>query len=310
MNYVEILSALRDLSPFALVVIGLLAGFGMWLRHRERTQERTEHAQLLDLAKDAHESLDTVQSMLTSSIAKSEEVTRQELQLLGKIAQELVNLNASAPGSVISTENAKHIISYQWNWCRDETIRLLLNSIENNHFRQNESLVARKVMRAWQQAAGSAKESVRNLSGLQYPYEQLFEEHIELVWTRAWAWALPLYHGEFRDKQQAMEDLRERIKSLFADILHNYYQLVEDIDNGTLYADPAVGDASRFDRTASEIQLGVDQQLSVVDDMARALREYQHGSGSGGYDVQSARAEMEERYMRKHGTDRFTADGQ
>src|SRR6056297_2585515 len=158
----DILRVLKDASPWVVLAGTVVVSLRMWLSHREHSDENSMAAQTLSACTAGRSLVEEVKSMIVAD----RETTGESLKLLRKIAQELVNLNASQPGKLVSIENSKLMIQYQWSWCRDETARVICASIESNNFRGSESIVVRRVHRAWKQAAKNAAESLEKIQGL------------------------------------------------------------------------------------------------------------------------------------------------
>lgn len=298
MDLARLADLLQDASPWVVLAITVIAVIYRVLSHRERLRGRSELQALIEqldkMSRDAagvRAICDETREMLSLQDGG------QTRSLLEKIAQELVNLNA-ASGVVITMENAKLIIGYQWNWCREETVRLLVNSIDNNHFIGNESITTRRIFRAWKQASQNAKASVDKFSGIRYPYKSLFDNHIQLVWETLWGWAIPLYHGDFQERDVAIEDLRGRARLLCEDVLDGYYKAVEDIDEGTLYA---ATDSSVLIKEGYPV--GSEGYEQLVKKMGKKLKNYEkHGSddgGSGGYSTVETKEAVRERHRRE-----------
>ncbi len=294
MDLIEIVNALKGASPWLVVVGGMLAGLWMLLNHRTKAKDRHDLDELRDIIVAIHDECAENKEMLAAHIAAStehsgifREAVNTQTSLLTRMVSELSSMNAIATGRELTLDTAKIIIQTQWEACRDETIRLLLNSIENNHFKDNEKLVARKVYRAWKQAAEKAQQVVAAHPGMSYPYVPLFEMHVSRAWERAWEWSLPIYHRDVGDRADALDDLVSRVKALFSEILKSYYGVVEDIDRGTLYSASLVtGDGSSGSRHASECTLAVnDAQSEVVETMLIRLRDYKHRESSGAHRI-------------------------
>ena len=303
MDVAQLAEVLTQASPWAVLAITTIVIVRMTFQYLENRGKTDELGAIKAAAEGAEKHSDAARAsaeeskaMLTSALAVSDVAQRDMLGLLRKMTQELINLNANQPGSKISTENSKVIIETQWAWCRDESARLLINSIRNNHFKGSEGLVARKVRRAWQIAAKNAKQSVSRFSGLSYPYEELFDEHIQSVWRHAWIWAVPLYHRDAVDMESSLADLHDRVRSLFDSLLIAFFRNVEDIDKGILYAPP--GDVTAdgaYRNTNSEPNLHSATEPNLVDDMIALLTDYKVGTGSGPHTTIDMNSEVERR---------------
>lgn len=292
MDIAQLAEILTNASPWAVLAITIIVVVHLTFRYLEGKRKQSEIGQLHEEMREAHK-------MLTGLTTASDLTQQETVGFLRKIAQELVNLNANQPGSRISNENAKMIIENQWAWCRDETARLLVNSILNNNFRGSETLVARKVQRAWHIAAKNSKQSLDRLSGMNYPFEPLFDQHIQIVWERSWEWAIPLYHRDTPNLDEAVRDLQERVRGVFDDVLRAYFRHVEDIDKGALYALPETpADGSPAVRTASEAGLRVPFGFDMIEVMSAQLADYKMGTGSGPQRVVDVNGEVERRMQR------------
>lgn len=278
MNDSTLVDVMTNASPFAVAVVAVVYIIHMvfaFIRQRSKDNSLSRIEQRL--AEDHDMLLEHVADSQHSS-RSMEKLAESQTTLLTKIAQELVSLNAATTGSVISIDNAKNIIHYQWNWCRDETARLICNSIQNNHFRGRESIVARRVYSAWRKASITALQSVDRFEGLSYPYRRLYLIHAPLVWDVIWSWAVPLYHQRFErgsPDTEELADLYERICRLFDQAIAYYFELVEDIDTGELYND------TREDPPMPV----VSEDDAYTARMSEALRDYCVGEGTRGTSV-------------------------
>lgn len=307
MDLVKLVEMLKGASPWLVLVGGLLAGFWLYLDYRRKSKERTDLDELRDIVVDIHNECEEAGKVLAAHVASSDtsigvfnSVVEQQTQLLQSINNELASMNAIATGRDLPNHVAKAAVESHWKVCRDETIRLLLNSIENNHFAGNEKVVARKVTRAWRQAADRSKAYVGNHPGMAYPYKPLFENHIKHIWQHAWGWALPIYYGDTVSKPDSMEDLAARMRSMFDDMIVNYFKLIEDIDRGTLYASEAAGESSGYRGAQSEALISVDgdEHRTFEDDLFSKVASYKAGEGSGSYNTQLAKEAVEKEYER------------
>jgi hypothetical protein len=253
MDLTQIAETLKSLSPFMaiLVLVGALAF--RWFEYREKKdaaqaeadaskRSQEDHDNLLELmqkVEDTAEGQKTVQGLLVTHSDSADLRFQQELDIFKQILRQLISLNATATDG-ISTDNAKLIVQYQWNWCRNETSRVIQNSIRNNHFRGDEERVARSVFRAWHRAAVESLSSVMRLRGVTYPYQALYTHHITLIWELVWDWAVAVYYTS-RDSDAELEaslkDLDGLISSLFDQVFETHVELVEDVDAGALYDD-------------------------------------------------------------------------
>jgi hypothetical protein len=293
MDFAALLPLLRDLSPYVAVVL-LLCGVGGYFIYRKfnlkekfldyrKSKESTasevveKQAQLTILTKvtEIDTKVNSFSSSFTSQLDKQNEFINKNTEILGSIHRELIRLNAAQPGKTIGHENAKKIILYQWNWCRDETSRLLINSIINNHYHGNENETARKVLGAWKDAARDAYRSITSLDGISYPVEPLFKEQIRHIWTKIWELAVPVYHrysGRAIEGRPAFEELSAKINEIFDQVYDVYTAEVEDIDNGLLYR-PSDRDSSDHhdDLAITSVKMAsVLKEATISEDMSSA----------------------------------------
>jgi len=245
-------SWVANLSPYVATVAGTVVVIlgGLWYRSKRlESRERTAAQSQLDVIQESatgtstrlakvDEKVESLHSSLARHVTNEDASRDEQTVVLREIHKQLVGLNAGLTGSVINQDNAKLIISYQWNWCRDETIRVAIRSIRDNHFRGNEPVVARNVYRGWNKAAKDALNSLQKIDGIKYPYGPLFLQHVNYVWSNIWNWCVPLYYDKrtaaFDDK---LSDLSSRMSALF-DLVHNVHiDVAEDVAFGALYCD-------------------------------------------------------------------------
>ncbi len=250
-------SWIANLSPYVATVAGTVVTILgiLWYRNkRYESREKTAAQSQLDAIQEGtvgtgtriaqvdtkiinvENKVEALHSTLSHHVKNEDYARDEQTVVLREIHKQLVGLNAGLTGSVINQENAKLIISYQWNWCRDETIRVALRSIKDNHFRGNEAVVARNVYRGWNKASKDALDSLQKIQGIKYPYGTLFLRHIDFIGANIWNWCVPLYYekraGNFDDK---LTDLASRITALF-DLVHSIHiDVAEDVAFGALY---------------------------------------------------------------------------
>jgi hypothetical protein len=221
-------------TPLSVVALLIITVIYMIIKYKERSGSNS-----------LQNCLSEVKTMLMIHSGQSSVFTEEfnkrsakELDLLEKMTQEMVKLNAHMSGDLISTDNAKRIISYQWSWCRDETARLIQSSITYNNFMGNEELVVRRVFRAWKKIANESRESICRISGIKYPFDPLYESHLPMIWERVWEWAAPIYGSKSRgtDKwSDKLKDLEGRVYSLFDSVIETYFEMAEDLQDGLIY---------------------------------------------------------------------------
>ena len=287
MDLSNFLPLLQSFSPW---LAAALLALSMLLHHFRKSREQTQAQQALDACLEVRSMLTLHDSQATLKTENHDKACARQTSILEKIAQELVNLNAAQPGRVVSNENAKLIIRYQWNWCRDETARLIANSVVNNHFSGNEALVSRRLLKAWKQAAKESSDSVDRIEGMRYPHKPLFERHIVPLWKLIWEWALPLYHRDCQNLSLAVEDLQDRVRTLFDDAIRLYFIEVEDIDHGALYSRPSSSTATPVTGSRSEPGVKInEEEWTFANSMGEQLKSYKAGLGSGNYDSVAVR---------------------
>lgn len=251
MDFAALIPLLRDLSPYVAIVLIICGAVGYFVYRKYNWKEKLLATRESVAAKESAAAEKATQLMILDKVTQVQTdvaVTRTQLaehmqdhnasvDVLKGIHHELIRMNAQ-PGKVISPDNAKLIILYQWNWCRDETARILINSITNNHYYGNEEKTAQKVLGAWKDAARDALRSVVALDGFSYPVEPLFEQQTKRLWAQAWAWAVPVYQrysGRPIEGKAAYEELTAKVKEVFDQTYEAYIDAVEDIDSGLVY---------------------------------------------------------------------------
>lgn len=286
MPWDKIWSFLNTASPITSFLFTVIIIVWLCLRFWSQRGARSVSGCLSDLKAMLAAHIGTTDAIFQDFRGRSS----SELSLLEKIAQELVRMNAKS-GEHISPENAKRIITYQWNWCKDQTAQLMVNSIENNNFYGNEAVVVRKLRRAWKQVANDSQSSIKCMSGLTYPYEPLYTTHIPLIWERVFHWAIPLYHRQGMDKKSfkdRLSDLTARIQALFDHVLYTYFRMTEDVQSGALY------DRDDPRRSSGIVPAGED---TAEDAMIASLRDYDshHASSSSNFNIDDVTEEMKRR---------------
>jgi len=216
--------------------------------------------------------VDVLHTALSEHVVNEDTSRDQQTAVLREIHKQLVSLNAGMNGTMINQDNAKLIIGYQWNWCRDETVRVVVRSIKDNHFKGNETVVARNVYRGWHKAAKDALASLQKLDGLKYPYNPLFVRHADYIWSCVWDWAVPLYYDKRLNTFDArLADLADRVTGLF-DLIHNtHVDVVEDVAVGALYCDTHPTASALLTDDAVAIRMG-NKLLSYGDGNESGLR--------------------------------------
>lgn len=220
----------ENASPYVVFTFAVLTLIYMYFKHREKMKKGCIESKI-----------DKIEDMLTNHISLANEGfdrTKQEIILLEKMTHELVRLGAFLSGEYISTDNAKRIITYQWNWCRDQTSRVVQNSLEHNHFMSHEDLVVRRIRRAWRKISAESRESIKRFTGIRYPYESLYDVHLPMIWERVWEWAVPIYHRmnpRGPGSVEQYQDLQDRIATIFGSVLETYFDMVEDVNAGQFY---------------------------------------------------------------------------
>ena len=245
-------SWVANISPYVATVVATAAvvlGFLKFKQVKFESKAKTAAQSQLDAIQQSTGGTDTKITVIVRQVTSldtkldthivNEDRSRDEAtSVLREIHKQLVSLNAGLTGSVINQDNAKLIIGYQWAWCRDETIRVLVRSITDNHFRGNETVVARNVYRGWNKAAKDALASLHKLNGIKYPYNPMFIRHLDYAYACAWNWAIPLYHDKRTNTFEVkLLDLSARVSALF-DLIHDQHvDAAEDVASGALYSE-------------------------------------------------------------------------
>lgn len=280
---VPILEALKGYSPVVILLFLVVAVIFRWFARKDKQDEEaanqhlarqidTAVANTVALQQVVAKSVEGQKNMIgvLSSLSEANDVRfTQEVTILQQIHRSLVTLNATT-ASTVSPENAKIIIEQNWNWCRDETARVITGSIRNNHFKGNEERVARSVYKALLKACTDSMAAITKIEGIKYPYHHLFTHHIKLIWEVLWDWSLPVYHGPHDTQLDAsLKDLSERIVAIFDQVLILHIEIVEDIDSGLYY-----------DETQSSRQTAVASDLTIPAKMAQKLVNYGTDTGA------------------------------
>lgn len=283
----DVLKLLKDASPvIAVLAVSALAIY-LWFQDRKDRRSRGVLDSVNEKLGTMGGQVTEVHRMLTEHMAR--ETGAAQLAALESINQQLVIMNATQPGKIVSIENSKLMIASQWEACRNETVRILANSIQNNNFEGNEANIARRVQLAWRQATDQACRPLELMTGLSFPYDKLFSDNLTYIQNHLWSWAVPLYHRDCVDDFRIeLEDFCRQARQLFDDVLRAYFDAAMDIDQGLLYAraqaDTADSSGTRRTRTeGSGVHVGEDLDLVVA--MVEKLRGYRKGteSGSGGH---------------------------
>jgi len=304
-----ILEMLKGASPWLVVTGGAVMVVWLWFKHKKDTREETEAGKLASQLRAVNTKTEEVKDMValleprintiesrvldtcdqfrqhyadtdahnrdfTAKLTESNDRFKEMITVLKKMHQELVGLNSSQPGKVINPENARLIIQYQWNWCRDECIRLLRTSIERNGIKSREDVVALRIFKAWKVAAKRAADSLTRFQGLQYQFTSLFDTYLGAAWQQCWAMALPLYHRVGISNEEQLEGalgyLDEQARVCFERILEDYFFKAEDLDNGSVYGGKRA--------TSDEIPPVPESELKLLAFMSDSLRNFDPGS--------------------------------
>jgi len=280
---VTIAEAVKGYSPVVILLILIVVVIFRWFASKDKESDALADKHLVDQIDSAVANTVALQQVVAksvegqknmigvlSSLSEANDVRfAQEVSVLEKIHRQLVTLNA-ATASAVSPDNAKVIIEQNWNWCRDETARVITGSIRNNHFKGNEERVARSVYKALLKACADSMASITKIEGIKYPYHHLYTHHIKLIWEILWDWALPIYHGSHTDQFDAsLKDLNDRIYALFDQVLMLHIEIVEDIDSGLYY-----------DETQTTRQTSIPSDLTIPAKMAVKLTNYSPDAGS------------------------------
>ncbi len=277
------MEAVKGYSPLVILLILIVVVIFRWFASKDKDAENEASKHLADqidsavlntvaLQQVVAKSVEGQKNMIgvLSSLSEANDVRfAQEVSVLEKIHRQLVTLNA-VTASAVSPANAKVIIEQNWNWCRDETARVITGSIRNNHFKGNEERVARSVYKALLKACTDSMGSITKIEGIKYPYHHLFTHHIKLIWETLWDWSLPVYHGPHDIQLDAsLKDLTERIVAIFDQVLILHIEIVEDIDSGLYY-----------DETQTTRQTSIPSDLTIPTKMASKLINYSVDTGA------------------------------
>ncbi len=280
---VTVLEALKGYSPVVILLFLVVVVIFRWFARKDKETDAAADQHLADQIDSAVANTVALQSVVAksvegqknmigvlSSLSEANDVRfAQEVLVLQQIHRQLVTLNA-VTASAVSPANSKVIIEQNWNWCRDETARVITSSIRNNHFKGNEERVARAVYKALLKACTDSMASITKIEGIKYPYHHLFTHHIKLIWEMLWEWSLPVYHGPHDVQLEAsLKDLTERIVAIFDQVLILHIEIVEDIDSGLYY-----------DETQTTRQTSIPSDLTIPSKMAQKLMGYTVDSGA------------------------------
>ncbi len=293
------LDFLENATPLAGFIGALIVLAFAFFKHRETMRQLRGFS-------DVRSEIGDLKVMLTAHVKVSEtraDSDKAQVECLREIHKELIKLNSIQEDGFVTTSDAKLMIAYQWSWCRDETARLICNSVSNNNFRKNEELIARKVQRAWKKAAENSRQSLLNLKSLKYPFDVLYERHICMIWEYCWKWAIPLYHRDLGavSLEEALSDLRDRILCLFDDTLEAYFESIEDIDSGQLYKPEEVRGSGEFRYS--------DDDITPTAKMANDLKKYKKGSATESSDGESDRVDVRDEMKKRTSSIEKKADG-
>lgn len=246
---VSLLDHVKDVSPWVASIMIVAFIIDRVLKYLETRGKKDIGTSLEGLSVRVQTMSDS-QSRFRDAInqqhlARVEEALKQQglFQTLifstDRVVKELIALKAMQGAQAMSMEEAKLLIEYQWAWCRGEVIRVVLNSVENNHFRGNEDRVARSVQRAWKVGVQNAQVSLSRFSSLQYAYTPLFDVVLPVILDKIWKLAVPLYHASAMsgDYISRMEDFQASTVEIFNNGLDEYFRGVEDVDTGPMYAE-------------------------------------------------------------------------
>ncbi len=278
----DIIAAFKDASPWVvlgLVILGIAYLYFDYrktkLEHRRALAAQSEFAQVLaavdGFKTQLRDHTTEDQRMIQGLHATNMSIAQGMKQIVGQ----LISLNAATAGKTMSPSNSRTVIQYQWNWCRDETIKILMTSIERNHIEGREQAVAIQVFRAWKRAAGETKASIERVEGLAYdPHMLLNSTTLNKIWNMVWAKALPIYFKDFPIGSGSIDDhkteLIESIKNLFDQAFEEFVACLYEADHGT---------TSRTDRSDSNIAVN-SEDLDAVAQMVKDMRGYRPGSGA------------------------------
>lgn len=280
MELVDILSVLKDASPW--VVLGsVVLGLG-WLysdfrksklHFKQKQLERSEFAQILAGIDGFKDQLQLHTAEDQRMIQTLNQTNLKIVDGIEQVVRQLMSLNSMAAGHTVSPANSRTFLQYQWNWCRDETIKILITSIERNHIDGRETAVASQVFRAWKRTAADTKASIEKFEGLAYDPELLINQTtLNKIWGTSWAMALPIYLKDFAAGSGSLEDhkteLIENMKSLFDQIFSEFVACLYEADHGD----------SRSDRSSASLMV-TTEDMNAVQQMVEDMRGYKSASG-------------------------------
>ena len=304
---VTIVEAIKGYSPVVILLILIVVVIFRWFASRDKETEAQAEQHLANQIDSAVANTVALQQVVAKSVEEQKNMIgvlsslseandvrfAQEVSVLEKIHRQLVTLNA-VTASAVSPANAKVIIEQNWNWCRDETARVLTGSIRNNHFKGNEERVARSVYKALLKACADSMASITKIEGIKYPYHHLYTHHIKLIWETIWDWALPVYHGPHDAQLEvSLKDLTERIVAIFDQVLILHIEIVEDIDSGLYY-----------DETETAKQTSIAADLTIPSKMAGKLINYTTDTGT----TSGIRLRLTPDYIKQRLISNFEAD--
>lgn len=263
----------------ALIIIGVVA-YGLydlarfWLTRQTGLSDVRARIDAMAAALTEHvTNSNSNAGSLAQCLLELRSSSAMQVKTLQSINAQLVLLNAASPDAILDVENARLMVTYQWNWCADVAIRATCSSIENNHFRGNEAAVIARTQRAWAKAAKSAKESLDRLNKFKYPYEGLFTSAIWTVFEQVVQHSIPLYHRTHNQMiHELIDNFAEEARLRFDLMLEAYLRKVEDVDSGELYRDEDGRNNTSQVMTISSLE-------PLMTRLAQELKLYTPGSG-------------------------------
>jgi len=214
------LLSLEKASPLALAILVIA-----WLVHRvlgfieSRNTSRAD--QEAANRQTAHEKMSVeISKTLAAHVAQEDERMQRSIEILSQMESHLLVISSSQTG-MMPKRTQRLIVTYQWKWCRDEVIRIALNSIRRNGIKNAEEAIVTRLLSAWRGAAKDAKESLSRLEGVTISYDSLFDSLLSLA-TNIWDWMLPLYSMKGAEMDTNIEGFALKVRDLFDQVLDSH----------------------------------------------------------------------------------------
>lgn len=277
MDLQTILGWLKDASPWAVLGGTILAALWIILTHREKIREQSFDEQQAKAVEGLKAAVISQGNVLTGMVATQTQLLQEQGKLtvsIEQLCQQLVTLNAMRDGQFVGVENTRMIILYQWNWCRDETWRILQMSIDRNHIAGRETVVAGQVARAWRKAAQEARTSLDQLKGMSADYTGLFSSKtLTTIWDVIWRRALPIYFKDFPPGSGTEEDHRSELQELVKSLFDNAY----DEFIACQYEEHVQTGSTSREKSNPAIPINAED-MRLAENMVNGMRMYTPGS--------------------------------